>query len=294
MDIRQLQYLVALAREQHFTRAAAACNVTQPTLSGRIRQLEQELGVPIVRRGQRYEGLTPEGERVLKWARAILEDCDEMLEDLSALKGELTGRAVLGVIPSALSAISEVIGAARRRYPGLALTLLSLSSREIMRGLEDFSIDVGVSYLDNEPIGRAVTRPLYMERYSLYVRDDHALAKKKQVTWADAAAEPLALLTPNMQNRRIIDSAFKEARSHPEPEIETNSIINLASNVQLCGMVTILPEYFVTIFGAGGHLRAIPLVEPDVAHAVGLIALDRDPQPPVVSALFEAAGDFPA
>jgi len=68
VDIRQLQYLVALAREKHFTRAAQACHVTQPTLSGRIRQLEQELGVPIVERGQRFHGLTPEGERVLEWA----------------------------------------------------------------------------------------------------------------------------------------------------------------------------------------------------------------------------------
>ena len=68
MDIRQLQYLVALSREKHFTRAAQACHVSQPTLSGRIRQLEQELGVPIVERGHRFHGLTPDGERVLKWA----------------------------------------------------------------------------------------------------------------------------------------------------------------------------------------------------------------------------------
>jgi hypothetical protein len=68
VDIRQLQYLVALAREKHFTRAAQACHVTQPTLSGRIRQLEQELGVPIVERGQRFLGFTADGERVLKWA----------------------------------------------------------------------------------------------------------------------------------------------------------------------------------------------------------------------------------
>src|SRR5436189_5898554 len=79
MDIRQLQYLAALAREKHFTRAAQACNITQPTLSGRIRQLEQELGVPIVERGQRYIGLTPEGERVLKWAHLILDNWQSLL-----------------------------------------------------------------------------------------------------------------------------------------------------------------------------------------------------------------------
>ncbi len=89
MDIRQLSYLAALARERHFTRAAEACGVTQPTLSGRIQQLEQELGVPIVIRGNRYLGLTAEGGRVLKWAQTILGKC---------------GRAALGLGPCRRSA----------------------------------------------------------------------------------------------------------------------------------------------------------------------------------------------
>ncbi len=88
MDIRQLQYLAALAREKHFTRAAQACNITQPTLSGRIRQLEQELGVPLLERGQRYIGLTPEGERVLKWAHSILDNWHSLQSELQQIKGK--------------------------------------------------------------------------------------------------------------------------------------------------------------------------------------------------------------
>ena len=105
MDVRQLQYLVALAREKHFTRAAQACHVTQPTLSGRIRQLEQELGVPIVERGQRFHGLTREGERVLKWAHVILDNWDALQQDIETLRntsGALSGHLSIGVIPSAL------------------------------------------------------------------------------------------------------------------------------------------------------------------------------------------------
>src|SRR5262249_43691079 len=99
MDIRQLQYLAALAREKHFTRAAKACSVTQPTLSGRIRQLEQELGVPIVERGQRFHGLTPEGERVLNWANAILDNWSSLQQDIACLRnasGALTGHLAIG------------------------------------------------------------------------------------------------------------------------------------------------------------------------------------------------------
>ena len=85
MDIRQLQYLVALAREKHFTRAASACNVTQPTLSGRIRQLELELGIPIVERGQRYQGLTTEGERVLTSGNFLVDSESRLKAAISAM-----------------------------------------------------------------------------------------------------------------------------------------------------------------------------------------------------------------
>ena len=123
MDIRQLQYLSALAREKHFTRAAKACNVTQPTLSGRIRQLEQELGVPIVERGQRFHGLTPEGEKVLKWAHSILDNWTSLQQEISTLrgtKGKLVGRLSLGVVPSALPMAALITKAFQDRHAGIS------------------------------------------------------------------------------------------------------------------------------------------------------------------------------
>jgi DNA-binding transcriptional LysR family regulator len=145
MDIRQLQYLVALAREKHFTRAAKACNVTQPTLSGRIRQLEQELGVPIVERGQRFHGLTPEGDRVVAWANTILDNWESLQQDIASLKntsGALTGHLSIGVIPSGLPMAALITKAIQDRHPEIELTVLSHSSIEILRALEDFTIDI--------------------------------------------------------------------------------------------------------------------------------------------------------
>ena len=201
MDIRQLQYLVALAREKHFTRAAKACHVTQPTLSGRLRQLEQELGVPIVERGQRFIGFTPDGERVLKWAHTILDNWSALRQDIAQRRdqqGALRGHLSVGVIPSALPMAALMAKAIHARHPDVELTILSHSSIDILRQLEEFTIDVGFTYLDNEPVEGMRAEPIYMERYCLLVRADHHLAGAPCVSWADAAKEPLCLLTPDV------------------------------------------------------------------------------------------------
>jgi DNA-binding transcriptional LysR family regulator len=292
MDIGQLQYLVALAREKHFTRAAKACHVTQPTLSGRIRQLEQELGVPIVERGQRFIGFTPDGERVLKWAHAILDNWTAMQQDIAQRRdvaGALRGHLSVGVIPSALPMAAIMAKAIQTRHPSVELTILSHSSIEILRHLEEFTIDVGFTYLDNEPVEGMRAEPIYQERYCLLVRADHELAGAASVSWAEAAKQPLCLLTPDMQNRRIIDRAFRAANASPIPRVESNSVINLISNVHLMGMTSVIPEYFLSVLGPMSDVRRVPLVDPLVEHSVGLVAVDRDPISPLVLAAFECA-----
>lgn len=292
MDIRQLQYLVALAREKHFTRAAQACHVTQPTLSGRLRQLEQELGVPVVERGQRFHGFTPNGERVLKWAHAILENWEMLQQEIAALRntsGTLSGRLSVGVIPSALPMAGLITKAIHDRHPDVELVVLSQSSIDILRHLEEFAIDIGLTYLDNEPIEGMRSEAVYLERHCLLVRADHPLARATSVRWADAAKESLCLLTPDNQNRRIIDRAFRNVGCTPIPALETNSVINLCANVHLMGLASIIPEYFLEVIGPISDVRAIPLCDPVVEHSVGLVAVDRDPISPLVLAAFECA-----
>ena len=291
MDIRQLQYLVALAEERHFTRAAERCHVTQPTLSGRIRQLEQELGVPIVERGQRYHDLTSEGQRVLQWAQAILRDCNAMTEELTALKGGLAGRLALGVVPSALPMVVALTQAMRRRHADVRFAVYSRTSNEILREVQEFQLDAGITYLDNEPVRHMTTLDLYAERYRLFVPHDHALAARTSIGWAEAATETFCLLTPNMQNRRIINQAFEAAGVQPEPPIETDSIINVWAHIKFAGLSSILPEYFNELLAPDTAIRSIPLEHSGPAHRVGLITLERDPLSPLVSALFDTCRD---
>jgi len=147
--LRHLHYLVAIASERHFARAAESCGVTQPTLSNGIKQLEEELGLLIVRRGQRFEGFTPDGERILEWARLIVSDSESLKQDAAALREGLVGRLRLGAIPTALPIVSALTAPFALDHPHVVITVLSLTSIDIQSGLGDFSLDAGVTYLDN-------------------------------------------------------------------------------------------------------------------------------------------------
>jgi DNA-binding transcriptional LysR family regulator len=285
--IKHLEYLSALAREKHFARAAAACQVTQPTLSAGIKHLEDTLGVLIVERGQRYRGLTPEGERVLSWAQRILADVQSLRQDVSESRGGLTGRLRLGVVPAALPMVSLVTTPFADRYPDTTTTVLSMTSKEIQRGLDDFDLDVGLTYLDNEPLVRVRTVPLYRERYVLVTPADGPFTGRQTVTWREASTLRLCLLTPDMQGRRIVNSHFQDAGVSVHPRIETNALVTIESLLRLGSFSSVLPANAMTLLGNIPGMCTLHLVEPEASHAVGLIVPDRDPLTPIVSALLQ-------
>jgi DNA-binding transcriptional LysR family regulator len=287
--IRHLQYLTALAQERHFGRAALSCNVTQPTLSAGIKQLEESLGVLIAERGQRFVGLTPEGERVLGWAQRVLGDFKGLTQELSEIRGDLVGRLRLGAIPVALPMMALLTAPFTQRYGSANVAVISQTSVEIQRGLDDFTIDAGVTYLDNEPLARVRAFLLYRERYVLLTPRDGPLGDLDSIGWAQAATLPLCLLTPDMQNRRIVDAQFKLAGAVPRPVLETNSLIALWSSLRFGRLSTVLPSTFLLMMRGLPGLTAIPLIEPAATHAIGLVASDRDPLTPAARALFDLA-----
>jgi DNA-binding transcriptional LysR family regulator len=293
--IDKLEMFLALAQARHFGKAAEAMGVTQPTLSAAIRQLEDQLGVMLVLRGSRFQGLTPEGKRVLDWARQIVADVRTMKQEARAARAGqsgLSGKLRLAVIPTALTAASRLTTAFARSHPDVHFTILSTTSAEVLHLLEDLQIDAGISYLDNEPLGRVATVPLYAERYVLIARDDAPIAHRPTVAWADLADLPLCLLTPDMQNRRIIAGHLAAAGVAVAPRVESNSTIVLVSHVLHAGLATILPVRAAEIFVERGPLVAIPITDPDAAHAVGLIAPYREPHTPVLAALMQEARRF--
>ena len=174
----------------------------------------------------------------------------------------------------------------------MTVAVLSLNSHEIERGIEDFELDAGLTYLDAEPIGRVKTKPLCIEEYVFLTPATGALAGRPQVAWREAAEAPLCLLTPDMQNRRIIDGVFRSVGAKPVPAVETNSIFNLVSHVSAGQWSAIVPRQLLRFFGVPPGTRAIELVEPAARRTIGLVMSDREPPSPLARNLF--AMDWPA
>ncbi|GAB1479822.1 LysR family transcriptional regulator [Paracoccaceae bacterium] len=286
--IDKLEMFIALANERHFGRAAEACGVAQPSLSSAIRQLEDQLGVQLVFRGSRFQGLTPEGQRVLDWARRIVGDMRALKDEMRTVHRGLSGNLRLGVIPTALPMIADLTAPFTARHPNLRVTILSRTSVEILDGLESLELDAGITYLDNEPLGRVTQTPLYTEFYRLLCAPDSALAGRHSVTWAEVAQEPLCLLTADMQNRRIVNQHLAEAGARVQAMVESNSSIALIAHVRSGRWASVVPMKLAGMFEGAG-LAAIPIVEPEAEHLVGLIAPRREPQTPVLAALIEEA-----
>jgi len=290
--IDKLEFLLALARERHFGRAAEACGVTQPTLSAGIKQLEDSLGLLLVNRSARFRGLTPEGERVLDWAKRIVGDTRAMRQEVRALKqGHLVGHLRIAVIPTALAMVSALTTPFRAKHPDIRFTILSNTSVEVLNALDNLEIDAGITYLDNEPLGRVRSVPLYRERYRLMIAADSPLGNREQVTWAEVARIPLCLLTPDMQNRRIIDKLLRDAGNLEEeaPTLESNSMILLFSHVRTGRWASVMPAILAETLGFTGAVRAIPIVEPTAVHTVGLVVPNREPMAPVNAAFVAEA-----
>lgn len=283
--IDKLEYLMALARERHFGRAAEACGVTQPTLSAGVKQLEAALGVLLVQRGSRFIGFTPEGERTLDWARRIVGDTRAMRQEIKALKHGLAGRLRIAAIPTTLAMVAALTTPYRARHPDVRFTILSRTSIEILTLLENLEIDAGLTYIDNEPLGRVTAVPLYQERYQLLTASDAPLGNRDSVTWAEVARVPLCLLTPDMQNRRIIDDLLRSAGGDPQPTLESNSMIVLFAHVRTGRWASVMPAKMAETLGLTATIRAIPIVEPEAVHTIGLVVPAREPMTPLNAAL---------
>ena len=287
--IDRLEFILALAREQHFGRAAQACGVSQQTLSAGVKQLEERLGVMLVQRGSRFQGFTPEGERVLDWARRIVGDTRAMRQEVATLRRGLSGTLRMAAVPTATPMVAALTTPFRARHPAVRFSVHSATSHEIVRQIANLELDAGLTYLEGEPLGRVTTLALYREQYRLLTAADGIYGARDRVTWAEVGRIPLCLLTPDMQNRRIIDRHLQSAGAEPAPILESNSMIVLVTHVRTAKWASIMPAALAETFRLTERVRAVPITEPEVGHTIGLVVPERDPTTPLVAAFLAEA-----
>ncbi|HML42772.1 MULTISPECIES: LysR family transcriptional regulator [Hyphomicrobium] len=289
MFIRQMTYLLALAREKHFARAAETCHVTQSTLSAGLKSLERELGMTLVIREPRFMGLTPEGERVAEWAYQILADYESLKQDVGTYREGLKGTLRLGVIPAAMPTVALLTAPFCAKHPGVTVDIQSVSSLAIQSGLEKFELDAGITYLDNEPLANVRKKVLYRERYIFVTNVANPRAKKPAIGWREAVDDNLCLLHEAMQNRRVLNKLAQSLGVELNPTVTANSFLAVCSHVRSGEWSSIIPHTFAYIFAGCEDLALIDLVDPVHSQTIGLVTLDRDPQSPLAHALVKCA-----
>jgi DNA-binding transcriptional LysR family regulator len=287
---RKYLYLIALAREKHFGHAASASNVSPSTLSAAIHDIETELGVAVVERGQQFTGLTQEGRCIVEYVQRMAATAEGLRQELSKLRDGLTGRLHLGVIPTALTVVGSLTAAFSRRHPQVRIEVLSLSTDEIFSRLERFELDAGVVYVESGLNNHLLTIPLWRENHVLlYPNGQAEFEGRNGVTWREASQIPLCLLTQDMQNRKTIDAVFAQLECKVIPSLETNSIISMLAHVCSGAWSAILPRSVLDLIGVPTGVQVLPLTEPAVEWATGLVVAEREPRPPMIEALLEEA-----
>jgi len=289
---RQLEYFVALAHERHFARAASACYVSQPALSEAIRKLEQELDVPLVRRGRKFEGLTPEGERLVHWARRILADRDALKQEAAALQTGLTGELRVGVVPAASTTVALLTDPFCATHPLVRVRLeMNLRSAGIVERVRRFELDAGVLYPDQQDTDELVVTPLYQERPVLIAGTELLTGRSGTITWSEAIELPLCLLTPGMRGRRLIDDALAGQGRTVTPQLETDSLVTLLAHVRTGRWASIVPQPWLETLGIPAGVAVLPLDQPPVRALIALVTNKAEPGSPVTRALIRVARD---
>ena len=284
MFLKQLEYLIAVIEEDHFGRAASRCNVKQPSLSNGIKQLELELGVTLFKRGrgQRLYGVTEEGKRVADWSRIILANCASMRDTISDMQNNLSGTIRLGAITSMSPVLPIILQRIRRAYPLVSVDVRFVGNEELQTGLDNFSIDCGITYMDQAAeMPWCDSVPIFEETWSLLVPDSFEFEEIDEISWEQAGDLPLALLRPSMYERAIAEEIFAQAGKKVTPKIESESILHLMFQTQFTELCTIIPSHYTRMPGLHSGTKALLLKDPIIRKGIGLFWLKTETVIPI-------------
>jgi LysR family cyn operon transcriptional activator len=270
IELRHLRYFVALAEEQHFTRAAAAAHISQPTLSQQIRQLEAAVGSPLVDRIGKTVGLTAAGHTLLPFAREILHRLEEAGAAVAEHRGLRSGELSVAVVQTVnATLVPDLLARFSAAYPGIHVSTREVSGSELEAGVAGGSFDLGIGFSPAAAPGLSTER-LYEEELKVIAPSRHPLAGRREVTVREVAAHPLVLLPRGYCTRELIQAAFSQVGLLPRVALELNSIDGILATIEQTGGLTLLPAFSVRSGGRRG-LRTLRLTRPAPKRTVGLV-----------------------
>ncbi|MFJ3487690.1 LysR family transcriptional regulator [Pseudomonas sp. NPDC090202] len=291
MDIKQLKFLIALDQTRHFGQAAARCNITQPTLSMRLRNLEEELDVVLVNRGQRFEGFTETGERVLAWARTLLAAHDGLFAEVAACRGQLVGSLRLGMVPlSSFNPISYMQYLAES-FPELTFSVHSMSSDEIIEGLANNQLDLGVCYLEHVNQNYFEFFEIGSTKVGLLYDKRHFDFEEGEISWEDAADLPLGMITDGMHFRKSIDLSFRSRGLNPRPVLQSDSTYQLLQAIHEGFCCAVMPMGN-GIENSDNNLAFARLPDSDILAPLGVVMRSTEPRSAIAEKCYSEAKRF--
>lgn len=288
MELRQLRYVVAVAEEGNFTRAAARAHVAQPAVSQQVAQVERELGAPLFERSPRGVALTAAGAAFLPYARAALAAATAGSDAVRTLRGELAGDLSVGTIPSPSDWLVRQLGAFVHRHPAVRVTLRTGDPEALADGVAAGSLDaaaVGVmaGRLPAGPAGKRLpaglaSHTIATEPLVVAVPPDHPRAGAAAVSLSDLRDEPLVTLTPGTGLRTVLEAACAEAGFDPRIAIDANDLGVLVDLVAQGLGAALMP--MPTARQAGPRVHMLRLRRPHLQRRTDLIWRRQNPSLP--------------
>ena len=288
-DLRRLQYFVTVARERNFTRAAERLHIAQPALSRQVRLLEQELGVELLHRTTHEFALTEAGEFLLDRAPTVLNAADELWRSMRTYASGERGEVVVAYGASAsYETAPRLLQALAERNPAITITTEVKSVTEIVAGVSDGSIDVGLVRCPPKA-DFLETRTVRLERQGLLLRRDHRLASRSAVPVADLAGEKLAL-HPREANPGHYDAVLRICREHGvEPHVLVRRLSFDLNYSQILGGEAVAIVGESSRIGLPEELCWLPLT-PRASLEVSFVSRRHNRSPAIDRVLDEAAG----
>jgi len=285
MTLNELRYIVAVAQERSFGRAAAKCFVSQPALSVAIQKLEEELGAQLFERGKSEVSVTPVGERVVEQAQLVLEEAARIRELARAGRNQLVGPFKLGVIYTvAPYLLPDLIPALRVRAPEMPLELEENLTEVLEAELKSGRLDAAIIALPFAPPAIA-TEFLYEEPFQVVVPRDHKWAKRKSVHPDELIGEHTILLNVGHCFRDQVLDACPELNRQDVPTARTNSLETVRNMVASGLGVSVLPRDALTPKYHSSLVVPVPFTKPAPSRRVALAYRRSFPRPQAIDAL---------